>query len=76
MSTTIYIPLLDEGTSVWRPVVATQIEGDVYRIDGVNPDPECEVWAFTTGELVRCHSRVLSQSTVLVAVERSDPLQR
>ena len=72
MSVTIYIPLLDEGTTVWRPVEATQVDGGAFRIDTLNPDPDTEAWAYTTGELVRCQPRVLSEVEVLVAFERSD----
>lgn len=38
------MPLLNEGTDVWRPVKATLISPDVYRIDGQMPDDED--WAF------------------------------
>jgi hypothetical protein len=50
----IYVELLDEGTSVWRPVEATE-EGDgLYRIIKPNPIPEGEHWQFPLGAVVRC----------------------
>jgi hypothetical protein len=49
---TIYMPLLDEGTDVWRPVEATRLTDDTYRIEGVMD--ENEEWAFAPGSVVRC----------------------
>ncbi len=51
----IYMPLLDEGTDVWRPVEATRLVDDVYVILGVVPDDE--TWAFPPGSRVRCEPR-------------------
>lgn len=55
MSTTIYVPLLNEGTDVWRPVEATRLAEDLYLILGVVP--EDETWAFPPGSTVRCEVR-------------------
>jgi hypothetical protein len=55
---TIYMPLLDEGVGVWRPVQARRIAGDVYLISG--EVPEGEQWAFAPGSKVRCIDRRLS----------------
>jgi len=41
---TIYMPLLDEGVETWRPVEATPLSGDTYRVDSALPDDE--EWAF------------------------------
>ncbi len=49
---TIYMPLLNEGTDVWRPVEATQLAADRYRVEGRVPDDE--EWAFAPGALVLC----------------------
>lgn len=67
---TIYMPLLDEGVSVWRPVEAAREVDGSFRIVSVNDDPEDEHWRFSTGELVRCEMRALSDRTALVAVAR------
>ena len=51
----IYMPLLNEGTDVWRPVSATPIAGGSFRVEG--PVPEGETWAFAPGAIVRCAPR-------------------
>lgn len=48
----IYVPLLDEGTNVWRPVRADWLGGDRYRIHGNVPDDE--EWAFKPGTVAIC----------------------
>jgi len=50
----IYVDLLDEGTQVWRPVEAVQLDRDTYLMVEVNADPQGERWAFSTGARVRC----------------------
>ena len=67
---TIFVALLDEGTEVWRPVTATQVGPDQYRIESLNPDEEGERWAFQQGETVLCEPRTLSGGDALVAVTR------
>ena len=46
----IYIELLDEGTTVYRPVLSTMIGKDVFIL-GPKEDNE-ETWAFEPGETV------------------------
>ena len=55
---TIYMPLLNEGTDVWRPVEATPLTSDTYRVEGEMPDDE--EWAFAPGRVVRCEFEVSS----------------
>jgi hypothetical protein len=55
---TIYMPLLDEGTEVWRPVEATLVSADTYRVEGSMREEE--EWAFAPGTVVRCESRTFS----------------
>ncbi len=50
MDTTIYMPLLNEGTSVWRPILATDLGRGRYSITGDPSDDE--QWAFATGTTV------------------------
>jgi hypothetical protein len=49
---TIYMPLLNEGVNVWRPVEATPMSEDTYQVMGEMPD--IEEWAFAPGTVVRC----------------------
>jgi hypothetical protein len=49
---TIYMPLLNEGTDVWRPVEATPLTGNSFRVEGDVPD--YEQWAFAPGAVVLC----------------------
>jgi hypothetical protein len=64
---TIYMPLLNEGTDVWRPVEALHIMGDRYQIaDAV---PEGEEWAFAPGSYVTCGWKVFSDGQqALIAI--------
>jgi hypothetical protein len=65
--TTIFVTLLDEGTSVWRPVAATDLGGHTYRIEGVVPTDE--TWQFLPGQLVKCEYKTFSGGeSCLVAV--------
>jgi hypothetical protein len=62
MATTIFVPLLNEGTDVWRPVKATLISPNTYRIDGEIPDDED--WAFLPGAVVRCIEKTFTGGNV------------
>ena len=50
MEMTIYMPLLNEGTDVWRTVTAVELGSRRFRV--VSPIPEGEEWAFTSGSTV------------------------
>jgi hypothetical protein len=64
---TIYVPLLNEGTDVWRPVEATHLSGDLYRVEGSVPDDE--EWAFPPGAIVRCErTRIKEGESDLTAI--------
>jgi hypothetical protein len=66
----IYVALLDEGTSVWRPVTATELTVGVFRISASEHQPADERWQFGPGESVRCEERRLPSGEVaLVAVD-------
>ena len=68
---TIYMPLLNEGTDVWRPVDATPLKGDTYKVQGTMD--EDEVWAFAPGAFVRCEWKVFSGGEAgMVAVAVAD----
>ncbi len=66
---TIYMFLLDEGVDVWRPVQARHLGTDQYEIVSTNPSDSTEQWEFTTGDVVRCKLRRLSDGEELVAYE-------
>jgi hypothetical protein len=67
----IYVYLLGEGTDVWRPVQAKKLSDKLFRIVSQNTDPENEKWQFSTGDIVKCEERILSNSKkCLVAVEK------
>jgi hypothetical protein len=55
---TIYMPLLNEGTAVWRPVTAERINGEAYRVRG--PMPDDEEWAFAPGSVVTVAPRLFA----------------
>lgn len=66
---TIYVELLEEGTSCWRPVEADYLGRDLYRICGEKPDGE--VWAYSVGDVVRCRVKPFqSGGQELVAFEK------
>ena len=66
---TVYVELLDEGTICWRPVLATWIGWNHFRLSG--PVPETEVWAFQPGEVVACRPKLFEQRRLgLVAYKR------
>jgi hypothetical protein len=55
--TTIYMPLLDEGVDVWRPVLAVADGVAVFRICE-QEIPEDETWKFPVGSRVECKQGV------------------
>jgi hypothetical protein len=67
--TTIYMPLLNEGTDVWRPVEAMKITALGYMV--TQPQPAEEEWAFQPGYILRCEERQLSDGPKLVAVAKA-----
>jgi hypothetical protein len=67
-STEIYVALLGEGIEVWRPVVAEQVDRDVYRIVEQPYDRETERWEFEPGSEVVCAMRTLDDGPILAAV--------
>ncbi|HEU0266819.1 MAG TPA: hypothetical protein VFQ70_04280 [Candidatus Saccharimonadaceae bacterium] len=70
MSTQIYVALLDEGTSVWRPASAAHLRDDIYRI--VQQPSADERWEFVSGESVRCREQAFADGRRgLVAFEKA-----
>ncbi|QLC21236.1 hypothetical protein HFP51_02960 [Parasphingopyxis sp. CP4] len=56
--TKIFMPLLNEGTDVWRPVEATLVDANSYRVEGTPSDGE--EWAYGSGTIVLCEWNTLS----------------
>ena len=67
--TTIYMPLVNDGTDVWRPVEAMKIARLGYMV--TEDAPPDEQWAFQPGHILRCEERHLSGETHLVAVTKA-----
>lgn len=67
----IYVHLLDEGTTVWRPTRAANLGNGVFKIlPTPDYDPEDETWEFLPNTLVRIAERTLSSEKVWAAVEQ------
>jgi hypothetical protein len=66
----IYMPLLNEGTDVLRPVVAYDMGNGKYKIvgteQGLNPEDLDEEWLFPIGSCVTCKSGYRSSSEMLI----------
>jgi hypothetical protein len=58
------MPLLNEGTDVWRPVTALKLGRDLYRVAGQPLDDE--EWAFASGATV-----VVDSEDRIIAVAES-----
>jgi hypothetical protein len=65
----ILIPLLDEGTDVWRPVQAIQLEHNLFQIPEDTVVPDGEKWQFKPGAVVYCVETEPSDDVSLIAVE-------
>ncbi len=75
MEKIIFVQLLDEGTKVYRPVPACEIENSIYKVGGFeNYDPEDETWEFPPGTYVVVEEQNLEGETVLVAVKQQSPI--
>ena len=69
---TIYVKLLDEGTSVWRPVSALKDSAGAYTIADSEKVPADEVWEFTPRQRVACqYQTFLGGETKLVACKKA-----
>lgn len=61
---TIFMPLIQEGTSVWRPVKAQVHPRGRYRILG--PMPRGEQWSFAPGSVVLCEPKTMSDGRQVI----------
>jgi hypothetical protein len=62
----IFMPLLDEGADVWRPVEAEPLGNGRYRVLGMAP--EDEAWAFVSGSTVKGAPKAFADGTSGLAV--------
>lgn len=71
MEESIYIQLLGEGTTVYRPVPAIRLSDTEYKVKGHDIyDPDDEEWEFLPGSIVRVETRILEGKESKVAVEQ------
>jgi len=65
----VYVKLIGEGTTVWRPVDAERVSSDVFRLSSGVVEPG-EQWEFQPSSLVRCVPHIFaSGESGLVAVQ-------
>jgi hypothetical protein len=64
----IYIPLLDEGVSVWRPTKGINLGNDTYKVVATeNYNPKIEEWKFPPNSIVECTLELWKNEKILVA---------
>jgi len=69
-TSTIYISLLDEGTTVFRPTQGVPVREGVYEVLPTSDyNPEDEHWEFTPGSVVHCLIEEHEGDMILVAKE-------
>ena len=65
----IYIQLLDEGTTIYRPVLSTVIDDNIYIVG--NRDDNDEKWEFEPNEIVEVKRHVFKDGKCgLIAVKK------
>lgn len=66
METTVYMPLIGEGTECWRPVRAVRVNADIFQV--LDNIPVDESWAFAPFSRVRCREKVFADGQIGLAV--------
>jgi hypothetical protein len=67
---TIYVVLLDEGSSSSRPTQAERVGDGLYRfLPTPDYDPEDEHWEFPPGSVVRAITKYYNDKEYLLAVK-------
>jgi hypothetical protein len=70
-SVEVFVPLLNEGTTVLRPTTGVILEADVVEIlPTTDYDPAVEDWEFPPGSKVKCVTELRGGRKVLVARQR------
>jgi hypothetical protein len=73
--TTIYMRLLNDGTTAWRPVAAERLNHDTFRVIG--PMSNDEEWAFAPGSVVTVAPQLFADGqSGIVAVALSNMNRR
>jgi hypothetical protein len=68
IKTIVYVNLLNEGTSVLRPVPAQYLGGNRYLLLKTNDyDPDDEEWEYLPGATVACEEETNEGEIILVA---------
>ena len=65
---TIFVKLLNEGTTVFRPVAAERLTDGLFRIVGERPNDE--EWAFGPGQKVAVKQHIFSDGTSGLIADR------
>lgn len=64
----VYVPLLEEGTSVVRPTTGVWVKANIFRLlPTENYDPSSENWEFLPGSLVVCVQEIWEGKEIWVA---------
>jgi hypothetical protein len=72
-STSIFIPLLNEGTPVLRPTLAIEVGENAFKVlPTPNYDPEEEEWEFPPGCVVEGALECRGGQEILVAKKKID----
>ena len=71
----VYVELLDEGTTVWRPTTAYRLDEKILILSNENYHAETETWAVSPGSLITIEQKQLADGPVGVAkrYEKSVP---
>jgi len=67
----IYVKLLDEMVEVWRPVSATRLCGDIYRINH-QKIPDYESWEFQPGDIVETKIRESFGEISIICIKKTE----
>jgi len=72
MNETIYVKLLEEGLSVWRPVTALKLKDGTFQIlaSPINEIPNGEKWEFQPGDVVEASMTTIIDGTFMVAQKK------
>ena len=71
---TIYMPVFDEGTVVYRPVAAETSSEWIFRVlpPEIGMVTDTRKWKFPPGSFVKCERQILGGTAALVAKQQVD----
>ena len=73
LSIKVYVRLLDEGTDVMRPVIATPTINGYFKLAMPDDyDADFENWEFKPGSTVQCNQQILEGRPELIAIAKID----